>query len=120
MSSTVTKISAWGLAMTLPVFAFATGIAPGADIGGVFNFVETILNLLAALFVSLAVVYLLWGLAKFVLNSGDEDARKEARAMILHSIVAIAIMVSVWALVGILVRTVGGRGTAIPAPVLPL
>ncbi|OHA85330.1 MAG: hypothetical protein A2408_01215 [Candidatus Yonathbacteria bacterium RIFOXYC1_FULL_52_10] len=123
MRSTAIKISAWILVAMLPVAVFATGpltIGTQADAGDVFAFVGTILNLLASLFVSLAVVYFLWGLAKFVLNSGDEEARKEARSMIVHSIVAIAIMVSVWALVGILIRTVGGRGTTGSAPDLPI
>ena len=120
MSSTVIKISALGLAAVFPMAVFATGsLSPQADAGDVFTFIRGILNMVAALFLSLAVVYFLYGLSKFVLNSGDDDARKEARSMIVHSIVAIAIMVSVWTLVGFLVNTLGGRGTAGVAPQLP-
>lgn len=128
MRATIIKIAAGGAALLLPTFVFATNLLNGGGRSGlgdqstvfnVFDFIETILNILAALFLSLAIVYFLYALSKFVLNAGDEEARKEARSMMIHSIIAIAVMVSVWALVGFIVNTVG-RGDARPAPELPL
>lgn len=120
MRATVTKIAAGGAALLVPALVFAQGtLGSQSNVFNVFNFIDTILNLLAALFLSLAIVYFLWALSKFVLNSGDEDARKEARSMMIHSIIAIAIMVSVWALVGFIVNTIG-TGQAQRAPELPL
>lgn len=119
MRATLTKLAAGGVAFAVPAIVLATGLGPQSNVFSVFDFIETILNILAALFLSLAIVYFLYALSKFVLNAGDEDARKEARSMMIHSIIAIAVMVSVWALVGFIVNTVG-TGQARSAPTLPL
>lgn len=49
-----------------------------------------------------AVVFFFWGLAKFLLNSGDEEARRRGRALMGWGILALFIMASIWGIVAFL------------------
>jgi len=80
---------------------------------------KSILGWLMPLLVSLAVIYFIWGVLKYVLSAGDEEKQKEGRSMMIYGIIAIFVIVSVWGLVGVLVGTFGLSTTAQPVPVLP-
>lgn len=60
--------------------------------------------------IGLAVLLFLWGLAKYMLNQDDAEARAGARSIMLWGVVIIFIMVSVWGLVG-LMQTLTGVDT---------
>lgn len=83
------------------------GSSNGGDTFGdiVTKIVSGIFNPLIGFIIALALLYFLWGLSKFVLNSGDEDSVKEAKQMMLWGVIALFVMVSVWGLVGILSQT---------------
>ena len=55
--------------------------------------------------ITLGLVYFLWGVSKFVGAGGDESSRTEGRQMMIHGIIALFVMVSVWGLVQIIVDT---------------
>ena len=115
MKSFVVKTGAWALSFGLPVAAFAAI----TDIPGVFDFANGLLNILSSFFIALAVIFFLYGVVKFVFAADDEEKRKDGRSMMFYGIVAIAVMVSVWALVNILTNTIGTPGTPLPGPKLP-
>lgn len=64
---------------------------------------------------SLAVVMFVWGTIKFFIIDVDEEAKREqGRQFMLWGIIALAVMVSVWGLVGVLTKTFGIDGSLIP------
>jgi Kef-type K+ transport system membrane component KefB len=95
------KIAPWALSVA-PFMALAQGILQGdsGEVGEIAGAVGEILQWLVVIFIALAVVYFLWGLLKFLRSSGDERAK--ARTDMFWGIIIIAVMVSVWGLVGFL------------------
>lgn len=115
MKSFAVKAGAWTLSFGLPVVA----LAQITNIPSAFDFADSILNILSSFFIALAVIFFLYGVLKFIFAADDEEKRKDSRSMMFYGIVAIAVMVSVWALVRILTNTLGGSTNAIPGPALP-
>lgn len=68
-------------------------------------FVGEILNKLVILIIGLAIVYFLWGVAKYILHSDDAKAREEGRGMMIYGTIAIFVMVSIWGFVNLLDNT---------------
>jgi hypothetical protein len=58
-----------------------------------------ILNTLVPAIIGLAVVFFLWGLAKYVLKADDVEGRKSARQIMLWGVISIFVMVSLWGIV---------------------
>lgn len=97
-------------------------IAGAQSIGGVLGLLaqaNDLINRLIPFIIALTVLIFLWGIFKFVISGGDGEARKEAQGYIIWGVVALFVMVSVWGLVNILVRSVNLDNTAPPAPGLP-
>lgn len=106
---------------TLALAAFP-GIAAAQSIGGILGLLTSasdLINRLIPFVIALTVLIFLWGIFKFVIAGGDGEARKEAQGYIIWGIVALFVMVSVWGLVNILVRSVNLDNTAPAAPGLP-
>lgn len=91
-----------------PLLAFAQ-YNPGQGIGGLFGLAGSILKMALPLIISLAVVYFIWNVFRFVIVENEEDKSK-AKGQMIWGIVAIFVMVSVWGLVGILQSTFGTSG----------
>lgn len=60
---------------------------------------RNIIDMLIPFVAALALLYFFWGLAQFILNSGSDDAKTEAKNKMIWGIVALFVMVSVWGLV---------------------
>lgn len=82
-----------------PALALAQTSSLGNIEGTLRNFLDLINNTLLPIVIALALLYFFWGLAKFILNSGDEDAQKAGRNIMLWGIIAFFVMVSVWGIV---------------------
>jgi len=78
-----------------------------ADLKGVADIFLKIFQVFVPVIIGLAVLIFLWGIAKFVLNAGNEQAREEGKRLMIWGIVALFVMVSVWGLVQILIATFG-------------
>ncbi len=102
-----------GASYLLPVFAFAQPTTPTTPTGGLQN-VETnivapigrIINLLIPIVFALALLYFFWGLAQYILASG-EGASEEGRNKIIWGVVALFGMSAIWGLVRFLGFSVG-------------
>ena len=82
--------------------------------------VAGIIRSLIALFFSLAVLYFIWGLVKFINKSGEDKEREGGRQMMIYGIIALAVMVSVWGLVTVVVNTFFPGGySSLPQPKIP-
>ena len=63
---------------------------------------------------AIAVVIFVWGVVHYVINSSEEAKKEKGRQFMLWGIIALAVMVSVWGLVGILTATFGIDGSVLP------
>jgi undecaprenyl pyrophosphate phosphatase UppP len=85
-------------------------VIASAQLGNVTNLIESVRNIidiLIPLVAALALLYFFWGLAQFILNSGSDDAKTEAKNKMIWGIVALFVMVSVWGLVRWLGEAIG-------------
>jgi hypothetical protein len=72
-------------------------------------------NSLIPLMFALAVVYFIWGVIQFViLGAGEEAKRTQGRQHMIWGVIALAVMLGVWALVGILGGTFGIDTNVLP------
>jgi hypothetical protein len=51
---------------------------------------------------ALATVYFIWGVTQFVMNSDEEAKRQKGKQTMIWGIIALAVMLGVWGLVGII------------------
>lgn len=73
---------------------------------------QTIINLL---FIVVTIVFF-WGVIKFVASAGDEEAKKQGKALMTWGIVGLAVMLVLWGIVVGLATTFGLQQTAPPVP----
>jgi len=96
----------------VPALVFAAGAS--GTLTSVLGTVQTILNALIPILITLAVVYFFWGLAQYILQAGSSDAKDEGRQKMIWGIIALFVMVSIWGILGLLANTfdikAGGSG----------
>ncbi len=64
---------------------------------------DTLIYIVAAIIpiiISLGVLVFFWGLVKFISHGGDEKAREEGKSIMIWGMVALFVMVALWAIVG--------------------
>ena len=116
MSQLVKKLSFSSLVLALPLFA----LAQTQGVQGILLTILRIINgIVIPLIIGLAVVYFLWGIATYILSSGDEEKKTEGRSKMIYGIVALAVMVSVWGLVRVVQNTFGIESYSINPSQLP-
>lgn len=79
--------------------------AQASNLQGVFTIFGTIIGTIIPVIVALALLYFFWGLAKFILNADNEQARSDGKQIMVWGIIALFVIVSVWGLVAVLNRT---------------
>ena len=87
------------LLMIFPVIVFAQ------EIGDIIADIATIIGLVTPVVVALALLYFFWGLAKFILNADNEQARTDGKQIMIWGIIALFVIVTVWGLVAVLNST---------------
>ena len=70
------------------------------------NLANEILNPLIWLFFALAVIYFLWGVFKYIINSQSEEERKKGSQHIIWGLVGMAIMMGVYTIIEIVQRSI--------------
>lgn len=92
----------------------------GAPIFDTLNNFQRLINTLLPIVVALALLYFFWGLAKFILNSGDEEEQKKGKSIMIWGVVAFFVMSAVWGIVGFVSRATGlNQGGSIDLPQTP-
>ena len=66
-----------------------------------------ILNPLIGLFISLAVVFFLYGVIEFIAGAANEDKRTEGKKHMVWGIIGLFIMVSVFGIINLIMGTIG-------------
>jgi len=104
------------LSYLFPAIAFAQG-----GLEGILDTIGNLINLATPIVVALALLYFFWGLAKYILASGDAVDAAKGRDMMIWGIIALFVMVSVWGVVGLLGDTLSiNQGGTIDIPEVPL
>ena len=75
--------------------------------------IHSILNLTVPVILLLGIAYFVWGVVQYVIGN-SEEAKKSGRTRIIYGIVGLAIIVSVWGIVGILANTFGINDVTAP------
>lgn len=91
----IVAVSLWAL----PFMAFAQ-----ANVGYVSNFIDDAKGLLdqtVVFLIALAIVWFIFNVIRFTMST-DEDGKTKARSQMIWGIIAIAVIVSIWGLVGLL------------------
>lgn len=100
----ITTILATGMSFMLPLVSLAAKVTTDAD--DLITKIAGWIDILTPIVVALALLYFFYGLAMFILKSGDEEKRKESKSIMIYGIIALFVMVSVWGLVSILGNTI--------------
>lgn len=85
-----------GALLIVPSVAFAA-------LDGLRGLVEDlgdIINLLAPMFLALAIAVFFWGLIKYIANASDEAAKEGGKTLMIWGMIAIFIMVALWSILG--------------------
>jgi heme/copper-type cytochrome/quinol oxidase subunit 2 len=92
----------------------------GSRISGLIARFSYWLTLLVYIVISLALVFFLWGVVKYVLSGGDEEKRQQGRNFIVYGIIGLFVMVAVWGLVYLVGSIIGVKpGGGVDLPQLP-
>ncbi len=105
----LSSVLAAGVALT-PALAAATTLL------NTLAFFNTVFNALIGIMITLAILGFFWGLVKYLFNVNDTEKRKEGLSVMMYGILALAVMVSVWGLIGLLQNTFGVTSTS---PIVP-
>lgn len=108
------RLTAFSLALLLilPSIANAQG-----TIGDLIGEVQSLVGMLVPLLIGVALVGVLWGLARYAFRAGDEKAQEEGRRIMLWGVITIFVMVSIWGFVGILQTMFGVGGITQPSQI---
>ena len=107
--------------LVAPIFVYAQASALEVR---AFTFTQTvgkILGLLIPMAFALAVLYFFYGLAKYILHSGDEENKVKGKEIMINGILALFIMVSIYGIINLLGNFIGiGSNSAGVAPTIAL
>ena len=92
----------------LPFLALAEGIN-ASYLTSFFTASKTILNSLIVFLFGLAVVWFIWNVVRYAMSE-DEGGKEKAKSQMIHGIIAIAVTVSIWGIVGLLRTAFGVDG----------
>ncbi|MCR4334231.1 MAG: pilin [Patescibacteria group bacterium] len=106
MKKIITAVSLF----VLPIIAFAQQVVPTysrvLDANSLFGKVNTILNAIIPILISVAVVWLIYAIVKYVV-AGNEDDKEVGKSHIKWGVIGLFVILSIWGLVNILVQTFG-------------
>lgn len=95
----------------------AVGLAANTNVSELAASLKTILlNVVIPFVLVLATVFFVTGIIKYIMNSGSADKQKEARNMILWSVIILVAALSIWGLVNVIISSLDLGDKTIPAP----
>ncbi len=106
--------------LSLPSITLAASntTAVQGTLGGVLGTIKGLMDSIIPIIIVGAVIYFFYGVAKYVMAAGDEDAQTAGRSVMIYGIIGLFVIVAVWGLVGLL-GTTFGINIGGPAPTLP-
>lgn len=95
--------------------ALAPSLVSAQDLVATLSLFSAMLNALIGILITVAIVVFFWGLIKYLLTMGTENAH-EAIHLMIWGVVAIFVMVSIWGIIQLLQRTFSVESNR---PILP-
>lgn len=96
-----------------PMMAFAQGgqfggsnIAQGQNAFGILGVVNDILGYVIPILITLGVVYLIWGVIKYI-TADDADEQTKARSMMINAAIGLFFILAIWGIIGLISNTFG-------------
>ena len=102
------------VALSLPAKTFAAVCYSPATPGNFSELICVFIDLISTaipIVGGLALLVFFWGLAKFILNAGNESGREEGKEVMKWGIVALFVMVSIWGIIFFITNDVLGLAT---------
>lgn len=87
------------------------------DYGSIIENIVEIINNLVALGAALALFYFLWGIVQYLTHGDDSKKRADSVKTITYGLIALFVLVAMWALVYLIQVSIlpdGGAGLIIP------
>jgi hypothetical protein len=106
----------------LPLVSFAQNVQPvvvtTTNLDTAIRNITNTVNLLVPLMLAVAVIFFIYGVIKYIIAKGGEDAGK-ARSLIIWSVVGLAAILAVWGLARLLVNFFGLTPTTLDQGLIP-
>ena len=93
---------------------------PAEVVTFVHNATTEIINPIIGILFAGALVYFMYGLMIFILNAGDQAKRGEGKNHIMYGLIGMTVMVSVYAILEIGLRTFGVDSADVPGEITPI
>jgi hypothetical protein len=97
-----------------PVASSCSGVK---GIGNIICKIHQILNSIIPVLVALGVVYFVWGVVQYMIG-GEEEAKKKGKDRIVYGLIGFAVIIGLWGIVNILVKTFDLGGYSVDATAL--
>lgn len=122
MKKKLAFIGASATAFLLPAVTFAQNAAVSCanniyakGIEDVICRIYRIIKIIIPVLILGAVAWFIWGIIQF-LTAHDAEEKGDARGMMIHGIIAFAVILGLWGLVNILLSTFGLEGSNVGGP----
>lgn len=114
MGKTLIISSVLFLLLIFPVVVVGAQIDT-TPLGNIFINIHGIINTIIYILMSVATAVFLWGMVKYISSGADEKTKEASKGTIKAGIIGLFMMVAIWGIVNVLVRTfgVGNDGTPI-------
>lgn len=100
------------LAQTKPSLSITCASTQSGDLNGVVCTIYRLINVVIPVLILGAVAWFIWGIVQFI-TAHDGEEKGAARGMMVHGIIAFAVILGMWGIVFILLRTFSvGTGAA--------
>lgn len=110
MKKKIVKIYILAL-LALPSLTLAQGGRPSAGyITDLIREATVVVRSLLVFLIALAVVWFVWNVIRYAMSE-DEGGKEKAKSQMIWGIVSLAVIISIWGLVGILQNMFGLRNT---------
>ena len=86
---------------------FSTKVAYASFNSFLANVNNQIINPLIIFLFALAMVYFLYGLVEFIWNGNNDEKKTTGKSHMLWGVVGLTIMMGVWAILGVILNTLG-------------
>ena len=118
-------LALFALGFLLPSAALAQVTISGAPqvtcesgtISGILCNIQNLINAAVPLLLALGVVYFVWGVVQYVIGGGEE-AKKKGRDHVIYGIIGLAIIIGLWGIVNLVVKTFISNPQTITVPTL--
>ena len=100
-----------------PAFVFAQDLS---NVERLVRGVGRIVDIALPIIVGIALLAFFWGLVKFIFAQGNEEAKADAKKIMLWGLIALFVMVAVWGIVRFIGTALGiSQGDTIIVPDVP-